>query len=479
MRDAFRLEPWQVPGHLEERDGRLYLDGVDTVALAGEWGTPLFVYSERRLRESARDIVTAFRRHHPGATVAFASKACSYIPVLRLLREAGVACEVNSAGELHRARRAGFADADIVLNGVAKSKAELAAAMTPPIKAINADSVFELQRIAEVAGETGRTANVALRLVPEIESGTAPGIETASSATKFGMSLADLPAALDVLRANRGGINVVGLHVHVGSQITDRAAYTQAASFVAEQARALEAGLGVTLAHVNVGGGFPVDYVKYHDQSPAIGYYRSEVTPDDIAAAAMPTLAERLGTETEVIVEPGRRMVADAGIMLARVENVKTRGDDRWLYLDAGYHTLLEAFSYRWYFHAVPATRAAERETSRFRVVGPLCDNGDSFYDVEGEATVRRLIAAEPALAVHRGLLERHLVHQPGWRELPAGTGPGDLVAFLDVGAYSMDQVFGMNGRGRPAVVMVGEDGAVSAVRRADTEDDLWLNESA
>jgi diaminopimelate decarboxylase len=169
--------------------------------------------------------------------------------VLGLVREAGCALEVNSEGELWKARRAGFADDAIVLNGVAKSRSEIAAAIDPPIKAINVDSVFELARIRDVAAEEGKRANVALRLVPELESGTAPGTETASSRTKFGMTVDQLGPALELLRAGKAELKLVGLHVHVGSQITDRSTYAEAGRFIAAQAREVEGALGERLAH--------------------------------------------------------------------------------------------------------------------------------------------------------------------------------------------------------------------------------------
>ncbi|NQV44537.1 MAG: hypothetical protein HQ501_06515, partial [Rhodospirillales bacterium] len=275
----------------------------------------------------------------------------------------------------------------------------------------------------------------------------------------------------------RDHVHLAGLHVHIGSQITDKSSYGEAGRFIAEQVTHVESARGQALDHINVGGGFPVNYVKYNDQSPDIGYYHADFSHADIAATVMGPLHDRLGRDREVVIEPGRSMVCDTAVHLARVENVKHRGIDPWLLLDAGYHTLMESFSYRWYFHTLTANRLDENETNLFRLVGPLCDNGDSFYDVEGEATIRRLMTAEPGLAPHRDLLEKTLIHQPGYRELPASTGPGDLIAFLDVGAYGMDQLFAMNGRGRPEVAMVRADGSVDTIRRADSVDDLYLNE--
>ncbi len=477
MKEAFSLTPWQVPGYLETRGGHLAMEGIDLVALAEQHGTPLFVFSAGRIRANAAGLTEAFRAHHPNTTVAFASKACSLSSVLRLIRDCGCALEVNSEGELAKARLAGFADSAIVLNGVAKSRSEIAAAVDPPIKAINVDSLFELGRIREVAEARGTRANVALRLVPELESGTAPGTETASSRTKFGMTVDQLPPALEILREGADHLRLAGLHVHVGSQVTDRASYAVAGRFIAGQARAVQEALGAPLDCVNVGGGFPVDYVKYHDQSRAIGYYRAGAEIGEFAEALLTPVREGLGGEVEIVTEPGRRLMSDAALLLSRIENVKARGSETWLYLDAGYHTLLETFAYHWYFHAVTANRAEDSETGLFRLVGPLCDNGDSFYDVDGEGLLRRLLAETPELAKHQASLSAHLVRLPGFRELPAATRPGDLIAFLDTGAYSMDQIYAMNGRGRPTVLLLEEDGEARVIRRADSFEDLLLNE--
>ena len=477
MTDAFSLTPWQAEGYLEARDGHLTMDGVDLVRLAEAEGTPLYVFSARRIRENAERLLATFTARHANTTVAFASKACTLMPVLRLIRETGCALEVNSEGELWKARQAGFADRAIVLNGVAKSRSEIAAAIDPPIKAINVDSVFELERIRDVAAAAGKRANVALRLVPELESGTAPGTETASSRTKFGMTVDQLTPALAVLKAAKAELNLVGLHVHVGSQVTDRSTYAESGRFIAAQTREVEGALGVKLACVNVGGGFPADYVKYNDQSRAIGYFRSDASLADFAEALLPPVRQALGDDVEIVTEPGRSLMSDAGVLLARVENVKPRGEETWLYLDAGYHTMLETFAYHWYHHGLTANRAEDSETRLFRLVGPLCDNGDSFYDVDGEALMRRLMSESPALAAHEDTLRAHLVRLPSYRELPAATGPGDLIAFLDSGAYSQEQIYAMNGRGRPKVMLIEEDGTPRIIRRADSFEDMLLNE--
>jgi len=478
MTEAFRLRPFEDGDFLSVAGDRLVLEGVDLTALAQEHGTPLFVYSETRLRQNARGLQEAFRRHHPNSSVCFASKACANLSVLRLVGQEGVDLEVNSGGELQKARRAGFDASRLVFNGVAKSEAEIALALDPPIKAINVDSPFELARIVDVATQRGVRANVALRGVPGVEGGSTAGIETGSTRSKFGMTQGEIDTCLGLADEHPGAIAVVGLHVHIGSQMTDLGLYAEAARYVAGRAATIRARFPADFAHVNIGGGFPINYVKYDDQSAAIGYFHSHVDVDDIAATVAPILTAALGQDIEILTEPGRAMTSNAAVCLARVEGIKEREGTRWLYLDTGYSVLPES-GFGWYFHMVTANRAADTDTAQMRVVGPLCDSIDVFFDMEGESKLAALLAAEPALAEHADLLRRKLVHMPPFRELPAATGPGDIVAILDTGAYQIEMANHYCGRLRPAAVMVGEDGSVTTIRRRDTLDDLIAAEEA
>ena len=461
---------------LERHGPHLHFDGVDLTDLAARYGTPLYAYSAGRLRDNAQTVIEAFRARHANVTVAYASKACALLPVLKILRGAGCAIEVNSQGELHRARVAGVPDDAIVLNGVAKSESELAAAVTPPIKAINVNSPRELARLAEVARQRGVRANVSLRLVPELASGTAPGLETASSGSKFGMDSRELAQALEILRDGADGLELVGLHVHIGSQITGTEGYRAAAAFIAEQSKQVQAATGQRLRHINVGGGFPVDYTRGNASQTTPAFLHSTISEHDIAEAVLAPLKSVCGDRIEILVEPGRRMVADAGLLLSRVEDLKERDGERWLVLDAGYHTILETFSYKWFFPMVPVDRGGG-EQAAFRVVGPLCDTGDSFSDVDGEAAVAQLLAQDPGLSAYQTALESTLIRLPRTRTLPAESNIGDLIAFTTAGAYTMDQLFAVNGRGRPAVVLIEGGGRTRVIRRADSLLDQLLNE--
>jgi diaminopimelate decarboxylase len=467
---------WQIPGYLEGRDGRLFMDGVDLVALAESRRTPLYVYSAKRIAATARSMRVAFRDHHPKATICFASKALSAIKALRLIRAEGLSIEVNSAGELFRAKLAGFAPEQIISNGVSKSVEELRAALSPPIKAINVDSLFELSRIINVARDLKVHANIALRVVPEVDSPTSPGNRTGSEGTKFGIRQTELPLALDMIRRAGDAVLTAGLHAHIGSQITGTGPYELAVGRLADLFLSVQRQLDARLEHINIGGGFPLTYLRGTHHSPQGNIFCPSIDFGDIAKAVMPPLLQKLGPGVEVIVEPGRRLVGDSAVMLSAVENTKERSDARWLYLDAGYNLLVESYTYKWYYHALTANKLSE-PTHEFRLVGPLCDNGDAYFDVDGEQTVERLIKASPDFAAQRELLESLLIRLPKMRRLAASTAPGDLVAFLDVGAYTLDQFTPNNGRLRPEVGMIGSDGAYELLRRRDTETDLLFNE--
>jgi diaminopimelate decarboxylase len=469
------MSDWRIPQYLDARDGRLCMDGVDLTALAQSRDTPLYVYSAKRIVETARSMRRSFAAHHPRVRICYASKALSAIKVLRMLHAEGLSLEINSAGELFRAKLAGFAADSIVSNGVSKSLDELRAALSPPIKAINVDSLFELSRIIQVARDLKTRANVALRVVPDVDSPTSPGNRTGSEGSKFGIRRTELPLAFDAIRGARDAVAVTGLHAHIGSQIVQTAPYELAAERLAELFLDIQRELG-QLEHINIGGGFPLTYLRGSDRSPQGDIFCPRIDFEDIAKAVLPALLRKLGPEVEVIVEPGRRLVGDSAVMLTRVENTKERSDGTWLYLDAGYNLLVESYTYKWYYHALTANKLNEPH-QEFRLAGPLCDNGDAFFDVDGEQTVERLVRSAGAFAEKRELLESILIRLPSRRALAASTAPGDLVAFLDVGAYTLDQFTPNNGRLRPEVGIIAVNGDYELLRRRDTNTDLLFNE--
>ena len=447
-------------------DGRLSLDGHDLVALAQAHGTPLFVFSEARLRGNAARFRRAAEAGHPRVLVCYASKACSNLSVLAAVREEGLGVEVNSGGELYKALAAGVAPGRIVFNGVAKTVEEIGEAIGRGIKAINVDSPFELRRIGETGRAMGRRAEVALRLVPGVEGGATPGIRTGGSDSKFGMMPEDLAEVRGIAAEFADAVGIIGLHCHIGSQVADPDAFRDGTRFMARQAREIAAWLGRKLRHVNLGGGYPVRYV--HGDAGGLDAFDAAEDAAAMVGRVAAEAARELGPDVELLFEPGRAIVGDAAVLLTTVENIKHRGAQPWLFLDAGYHTLIDAAAVRWYFHMVTANRMGEAEAP-FRVVGPLCDSADCFFDVEGEHLYDALRRTRPDDAG----LEAAVVRLPRHRGLAATTRPGDIVALLDVGAYALEQMFPYCGRRRAGAVMLRRDRGVAWSRRPDTVEDL------
>lgn len=471
-----------LPPHLTAAGSHLTLDGHDLVDMATEHGSPLFVFSERRLAANAMNMLAAARGGNKRARIFFASKACSNLHVIKVLREQGLNIEVNSGGELWKALSAGFKPDEIVFNGVAKSVGEIEQAVTRNIQAINVDSAFELSRIAEVAKRLGLKARVSLRVVPGIGGGATAGIQTGSEKSKFGMGQAELRQAIDIARAAKDAIDVAGMHLHIGSQVLDLPDFLESVAFTARQATEIAGALGKPLQHLNLGGGYPINYVHRHpganagrdfDYTPYTATQSASAMLGEVAAAA----SRALDPQAEIFFEPGRAMVADCALLLTRIENTKRRGETDWLFLDAGYNLLIDAAAVRWYYHMLSASRANAAPDTAFRVVGPLCDSADCYFDVEGEylwkdlsAKLHGVSGVTPEMLA---AIKAKIVRLPETRALPAGSGPGDLIALLDTGAYTLEEMFQYCGRQRAKAVMIGSDDRIVTLKDRDRPEDL------
>ena len=472
MTDSFTLSPanqpaWALPGYLEVRNHHLHIHGVDTLELTEQYDTPLFVISAPRIRQNIARLLEA-QAHHPRLKLCFASKANNLLGVLRVVRAAGIDVEVNSGGELFKALRAGFKPEQIEMNGISKTEQELAEAIDAGIYTINLDSPYELELVEKVAAKLGKRANVTVRLVAGVGTRSHAGLQTALYTSKFGVSPAQAREMMLRALAKPELVNLAGLHIHVGSQTPDPQPYAEAFSAMWEHLLWLHRETGHKLQHINIGGGIPVNYLRDElhageissDERTMLG---ASLTAAEMLSATMETVratarqadAEHLLDELEIVMEPGRSIIADAVTILTTVRNVKHRpetGED-WLLTDAGYNLMLSMVMYHWYYHAVNAGRADEPHANRFRMAGPLCDGGDVYFDLHGDN------------------------HLPDQRALPVGSQAGDVIAMLNTGAYTMSQMTSYNGRVFPAAVLIEEDGSVELVRRRDTYEDLLINE--
>ncbi|HEX8185727.1 MAG TPA: diaminopimelate decarboxylase [Blastocatellia bacterium] len=454
-------EGWQVPGYLEAREGKLAVDGVDAPALAQQYGTPLYVFSEKRIIENIRRLRRAVEAVHPRVKLCYASKANSNMAVLAAVRRSGGDVEVNSGGELFKAKRVGFRPDQIVFNGVSKTDEELRDAIEYGILAINIDSLYELEQVARVARSTGKRANVAIRIVPEIVTRSHIGLQTGLLSSKFGLSPSQIIEAFSRALSAPDAINLAGVHIHVGSQTPDpqpfARAFTEMWLFLVE----LYKKTGHRLSHINIGGGLPVDYLPETPMASEIAERERAMLSAELDATgvlkaafeeAVPQDQAELFEGLTIVLEPGRRIIGDTGLLLTRVCNIKERPEtgDTWLLTDAGYSLMLSINTYKWYYHLISASRSTEPHNMPYKVAGPLCDSGDVYFDIE------------------RG------TRLPNYRLLPEGTNVGDLLALLNTGAYALDQASQYNGRPIPAVVMVMESGEVRVARRRETYEDLY-----
>jgi len=401
-------------------DRRLTCDGVSLESIVEHVGTPVYVYSARAIREAYGAIDEAFAGY--SHAIHYALKANSTLALLRVIRQLGGRADANSIGELQVAMRAGFTPEDVVFTGVGKTRAELEFAVAQGVAAINVESPGELDRIAQIAADRGTAARVAVRVNPDIDAKSHPNISTGLKTNKFGVALSE---AREVYRARRDvpGLRFVGVHVHIGSQITTPEPLTRAAEVLSDLAVTLRAD-GVALEHMDLGGGLGVAY----DGRPTL-------TATDYAAAVLPAL-RRCGLP--VVLEPGRALVAHSGALVSRVVDVKAYPDGRrFAVLDAGMTELMRPALYGSYHRICPV---APRETSEtpWDVVGPICESSDVF------ARDRRL----PDLEVD------------------------DLVAVLDTGAYGAVMASNYNRRLLAPEVLV-DAGAWSVIRRRQTLDDV------
>jgi diaminopimelate decarboxylase len=465
---AVQHPAWTIPDYLETREGHLIINGVDALSLVREYDSPLYVFSEPRIRSNIERLKDAAQTVERPIRFCYASKANSNMAVLKTVLDSGIDLEVNSGGELYKALRVGFRPEQIIFNGTSKSDTEMDEAVRAGIYSINVDSIFEIELVEKSAVRVGKRANIALRLTPEIGTRSHLGLQTALLTSKFGISYSEVLYAFRRALTNPELVHVSGIHIHVGSQTPDVEPFAAAFKTMWEHLVTLNRETGHTLEHINLGGGIPVNYLRDRSMADQLPEHErdmlgADLEPADVLAAALKVAresareadAEHLLDRVTMLLEPGRSIIADAGLVLTTVRNIKRRPEtgDVWLLTDAGYNLLLSMNNYKWYYHLISASRAADTPDSNYKVAGPLCDSGDVYFDIEREGRL------------------------PDYRSLPAHVQPGEVLALLNSGAYSLAQMFHYNGRPLPAAVMVREAGRVDLIRRRDTYDDLVTND--
>lgn len=402
------------------RDGVLHCEDVSVPDLVTRWGTPTYVYSRGAIQNRFAELSNSFDGYPH--LIAFSVKANGNLAVLRTLAELGAGADIVSGGELYRARLAGIPADRIVFSGVGKTVVELAAALAEGIYGFNVESEGELRALSDLAVASGTRARVALRVNPDVQTPTPHAYtRTGHAATKFGIPLSDA-RRLYRLAADLPGIDVRGVDMHIGSQILQVDPYRTALEQIVELALDLKAE-GHELEYLDLGGGLGISYTGGEGVSAA-----------DFGEAVLPGVRS---TGLKLVVEPGRFIVGEAGILVARVLYVKEGGGKRFVITDAGMNDLLRPSHYSGY-HEIEAVESQDRAPVRVDVVGPICETGDF-------------------LALDRDVEE---------------VGPGELLAIRAAGAYGFSMASTYNQRPRPAEVMV-EGAEARLVRRRETLDDL------
>lgn len=431
---ASPVRPFQYGG---AKDRELFCERVPLARLVREYGTPLYVYSANNILERVRMFADAFTGMR--ATLCYSVKANSNLSILRMLANTGAGFDIVSGGELERVRQAAKPSLrKVVFSGVGKTAAEMDAALAAQILVFNLESPAELDLLEQRARHLRKPAPVAMRVNPDVFAATHPYISTGMTAHKFGVAIGDATALYQ--RAARSPYLVpTGVSVHIGSQIRVTEPFGQALQRVMELVRELQSFHSIRIQHIDAGGGLGI---SYDDPSPTRNDAPSFDPRSSVLAYAQHIRTALAGFDGELLLEPGRFIIAQAGTLLAKVLYTKRNGPKTFVVTDAAMNDLLRPALYQAYHSIVPLRRQEKRPSVVVDVVGPICETGDFF------ARDRALPAVES----------------------------GDSIALLDAGAYGMSLSSNYNSRPRAAEVLV--DGARHRlIRRRETMRDLLVTE--
>ncbi|KAF1042640.1 MAG: Diaminopimelate decarboxylase [Herbaspirillum frisingense] len=422
--------------HFSYRNGELHAEQVSLQALAAEFGTPLYVYSKAALVQNYSSYADACRlagRGEQGALVCYSVKSNSNLAVLNLLGKLGSGFDIVSGGELLRVVAAGGDARKVIFSGVGKGRDEMRLALEHDILCFNVESIPEVARLNEVAGELGKRARISLRVNPNVDAKTHPYISTGLKENKFGVAYED---ALNCYRtaAALPNIEVVGIDCHIGSQLLDDSPLLEALDKVIDMVDALEAE-GIPIHHLDIGGGIGI---RYDDEQPVVvGDYLARV----FARVDAWRKEKHGGRQIQVMFEPGRSVVGNAGLLLTEVQYLKHGEGKNFAVVDAAMNDLMRPAMYE-AWHGVKTVKENAGHAKVYDVVGPVCESGD-------------WLARSRELAIEQG----------------------DLVALMSAGAYGMTMASNYNTRGRAAEVLVDGDRAY-LIRKRENPADLFALEN-
>ena len=407
------------------KNEQLYVEDLPVKQLAEEFGTPLYIYSRATLERHWHAFDSALGDHPH--LICYAVKANSNIGILNVMAKLGSGFDIVSQGELERVLAAGGEASKVVFSGVAKSRAEIMRALEVGIRCFNVESVAELHHINQIAGEMGKVAPISLRVNPDVDAHTHPYISTGLKENKFGVSV-DEAREVYKLAATLPHVKITGMDCHIGSQLTELQPFLDAADRLIRLIEQLQED-GITLKHLDLGGGLGVTYTN---ETPP--------HPSDYAAALLNKLK---GYENlEIILEPGRAIAANAGILVAKVQYLKSNESRNFAITDTGMNDMIRPALYEAYMNIIEIDRTLEREKAIYDVVGPVCETSDFL------GKQRELAIAE-----------------------------GDYIAQRSAGAYGASMSSNYNSRPRTAEVLVDGDKA-HLIRRRESLSELWELES-
>ena len=421
------------------REGKLQCENVDLARVAQEFGTPLYIYSAGTILDHCQRLDRALS--DLDHVICYAVKANSNRAILKLLSDAGAGFDIVSGGELFRVLAAGGAACKCTFAGVGKSREEIEYALEQGVYSFNVESEAELDYIDRIAGEKNLRAPVAFRVNPDVDPATHEYISTGKSENKFGIPLSRIADVYE-RAAKMRMIDIVGVQMHIGSQITEAAPFADAVKKVAPLVRELKSKYGIKF--FSIGGGMGIIYRHALESGPGKWWHAhngesSAFSVQDYAGAVTPLLQD---LNVRILVEPGRFLVGNAGVLLTRVRYIKQTGQKKFVIVDVGMNDLIRPALYHSYHEIVPLVEPKDTTLSKFDIVGPVCESGDFLA------------------------LDREM---PDLRE-------GELLAIMSAGAYGFVMASNYNSRPLPAEVLVRGD-KFALVRKRQRAEDLAANE--
>ena len=407
------------------KNEQLYVEDLPVKQLAEEFGTPLYIYSRATLERHWHAFDSALGDHPH--LICYAVKANSNIGILNVMAKLGSGFDIVSQGELERVLAAGGEASKVVFSGVAKSRAEIMRALEVGIRCFNVESVAELHHINQIAGEMGKVAPISLRVNPDVDAHTHPYISTGLKENKFGVSV-DEAREVYKLAATLPHVKITGMDCHIGSQLTELQPFLDATDRLIRLMEQLKED-GITLKHLDLGGGLGVTYT---DEMPP--------HPSDYATALLNKLKDY--EDLEIILEPGRAIAANAGILVAKIQYLKSNESRNFAITDTGMNDMIRPALYEAYMNIIEIDRTLGREKAIYDVVGPVCETSDFL------GKQRELAIAE-----------------------------GDYIAQRSAGAYGASMSSNYNSRPRTAEVLVDGNKA-HLIRRRENLSELWALES-